>query len=546
MKKKVIFLVPALLGLFLSACGGGGNTGGNTSATSNDGSTPSTPSAPKKNSLQTFNEAKNETAQAVQYEYDFNITAKIKYKNAVNFTPATYFGTTYVNEGAQSTQFLQVRNITGALVIDSTNYIYNVGTDLIKISADEDKDFSTVNHETVQAGHNFDKANFGYILKNLGDADCLKAEYKNSRYELSLKTNFAQDSLLGVLNFIDSKKIINALNEYTTDKWGVGFEVNAWATLTNDNTKLAKFHFDAGVNIKDVFEIGFEFEQTFKKYSGVTITLPSFSNTITEESAIKAELNTIKNIYDSSKATSTSYYKYNVKTTVDHGVSKGNPLGLAVNSTTQGNARRQIINNKVYFNNKLEVDSDYKNNDQLGDLVKDYNSYRAMLNDGSDTVYDVDDPTIGTNKYYALSGYNNYSIDEYYMLPVSDFLSFDNIKVIKKTTDKSNNTVYKFGLTTDSMKQLLNHYNKSIRIDFKGETVFDIYNIQSDFTGKKASFVLTTNSDGKVVSLDIDLKGFYVEKESSDHVKYRLETSIEYDWSKTYSAATKKEDIDNK
>ena len=540
----MIFLVPALLGLFLSSCGGGG--GGATSNSPSGGGNNQSSTQPQLTPLQAFNKAKNETVEATQYEYDFNVTAKIKYKSAVNFTPATYSGTTYVNEGAGSTQFLQIRNISGALVIDSTNYIYNVGTDLVKISADEHKDFSVISHETVQAGHDFDKANFGYILKNLNDADCLKVEYKNSRYELSLKTNFSQNSLLGILNFIDSKKIINALSEYTTDKWGVGFEVNTWATLTSNKSKLEKFHFDASVNIKDVFEIGFEMEQTFKKYSGVTITLPSFNNTINEENAVKNELAVIKNSYNSAKASNTSYYTYRVKTTVDHGVSKGNPLGLAVNSTTQGNARRQILDNKVYFNNKIEVDSDYKNNDQLGNLVKDYNSYRAMLNDGSDTVYDVDDPTIGTNKYYELSDYNNYSIDEYYMLPVSDFLSFDNIKIIKKTTDKNNNTVYKFGLTTDSIKQLLNHYNKSIRIDFTGVTLFDIYNIQSDFSGKKASFVLTINGDGKIASLDIDLKGFYVEKESSDHVKYRLETYIEYDWSKTYTAATKKGDIDNK
>ena len=542
MKRKMIFLVPALLGLFLSSCGGGG---GDASNTSNGGGNNQS-STQQLTPLQAFNQAKKGTVEAIQYEYDFNVTAQIKYKSAVSFTPATYSGTTYVNESAESTQFLQVRNISGALVIDSTNYIYNVGTDLIKISADEDKDFSTINHETVQAGHDFDKTNFGYILKNLSDADCLNVEYTNSRYELSLKTNFSQNSLLGILNFIDSKKILNALSEYTTDKWGVGFEVNAWATLNGEKNKLAKFHFDASVNIKDVFEIGFEMEQTFKKYSGVTINLPTFANTINDETVIKNELSSIKSVFNNSKEMASSYYTYKVKTTVDHGVSKGNPLGLAVNSTTQGNARRQLVNGKVYFNNKIEVDSDYKNKDQLGDLVKDYNSYRAMLNDGNDTVYDVDDPTIGTNKYYALSNYDNYSIDEYYMLPATDFLSFDNVKIIKKTTDKDNNTIYKFGLTTESIKQLLNHYNKSIRIDFTGVTVFDIYNIQSDFNGKKASFVVKTSSDGKIVSLDIDLKGFYVEKGSSDHVKYRLEASIEYDYNKTYSAATTKEDIDNR
>ncbi|MBO7573740.1 MAG: hypothetical protein J6T25_03070 [Bacilli bacterium] len=526
MKRKTITMVAILAGMLLSSCGG--------------------TTKPQEDYTEAFKRARDNTQELIEYQYDFELTASIKYKDAVSFSPATYRGTTYVNTSNSETQFLQKRELSGLLVFDSTTYIYNSGTDLIKISADEDKDFSVINHETVPSVYDFDKHNFGYILKNLNDSGFSKAKYSSGKYELSLHTNFSQDSILNVLNFIDSKLILKAINKFTTKEWGVGLSVNSWATIDDNSKCLKVFHFDAGISIKDTFDIRFNFEQTFTKYSGVTITLPSFANTINDETAIKNELNTIKTIYNDSKAAATSYYTYKVKTTVDHGVSKSNPLGLAVNSTTQGNARRQILNDKVYFNNKIEVDSDYKNNDQLGNLIKDYNSYRAMLNDGNDTVYDVDDPTIGTNKYYALSNYDNYAIDEYYMLPVSDFLSFDNIKIIKKTTDKNNNTIYKFGLTTDSIKQLLNHYNKSIRIDFTGATVFDIYNIQSDFSGKKASFKLTVNSDGKIASLDIDLKGFYVEKESSDHVKYRLETSIQYDWGKTYNAATKKEDIDNK
>lgn len=525
MKKKLLFLVPALFGTLLSACGGS--------------------SQPTEDHAAIVKQAKKQTTDLLSYQYNFNLSAKIKFKSAVSFSPATYSGTTYVNTGASHTQFLQRRELSGLLLIDSTNYIYNVDTDLIKISADENKDFSVINHETVDSIYDFDKHNFGYILKNLNDDGFLKVKKSGDKYNLSLKTNFSQDSLLGMLNFLDSKIIINELNKYTTSQWGVGLSVNSWVTLNSDKSYLDTFHFDAAVTIKDTFEIGFEFNQTFTKYGNVNIQLPTFTNTITDQTQVSNELSSVKNIVNASKGASSSYYDYEVKTTVDHGVSRSNPLGLAVNSKTKGSAKRQIVGSDIFFNNRLMVDSDYKNNDQLGDLVKDYDSYRARLNDTNKSVYDVEDPKVGFNKYTLLENYNEDNIDNYYMLPEVDMLSYDSIKVVKKTTDSNNNTVYKFGLSSNGVKNLLDFYNSSIRIDFTRATIFDIYDIKSDFVAKKAFVTYTVNAQGKLQAIDIDLKGFYVEKTSGDQVKFRLETSIDYDWTKTYTAATSKEAIDD-
>lgn len=529
MNKRLFAFLPLLLCMPLAGCSG-----------AEDGTTQLPP-----NNIETFKNARNNTVNTNQYQYDFEVSAKIKFKDAVNFSPATYSGTTYYNSDAAGTNFLQVRNITGALVIDSTNYIYNVGTDLIKISADEDKDFSVINHESIQTAQELDKNNFSYILKTLNDDHFIKINVVGDKYDISLKTDFSQDSLLGILNFIDSNIILKALSAYTKSEWGVGFEVNTWATLDSTRTHLNTFHFDASVNIKDVLEVSFLIEQRFTKYIDVTITLPTFTNTIVEESAVNNELASINQVYTSSKKAATSYYTFDVKTAVDHGVSKTNPLGLAVNSRTQGKAKRQLIADKVYFNNRLEVDSDYKNKDQYGDLVKDYDSYRARLNDGTDSVYDVLDPKIGSNQYKKLSDYSESAIDEYYMLPDQSLFSFNNIKVLKKSTDDSGNTTYKFGLSGDAVNTILAQYNSAIRIDFTRETIFDIYKIKSNFVAKKALFTLTINSANKLTDINIDLKGFYTEKDSEDQVKFRLQNKISFDWTKTYTAATTKEDIDN-
>ena len=150
MKKKLLF-VPILLGMLVSSCGGSGGD------------------VPTEDYKATFNAARKNTSTALAYEYDFSVKAKIKFAGAVSFSPANYSGTTYVKTENPNTQFLQRRELSGALVIDSTNYVYNIGTDLIKISADENKDFSVVNHETVSSIYDFDKFNFGHILKTLND-----------------------------------------------------------------------------------------------------------------------------------------------------------------------------------------------------------------------------------------------------------------------------------------------------------------------------------------------------------------------------------------
>ena len=43
----------------------------------------------------------------------------------------------------------------------------------------------------------------------------------------------------------------------------------------------------------------------------------------------------------------------------------------------------------------------------------------------------------------------------------------------------------------------------------------------------------------------MDFKGFYIHKPTSKQVKFRLEVDIEFDYSKSYTAVSKKEDIDN-
>ena len=526
--KKRLFIIP-LTAFLLCGCGStGGGTGGG-------GDNP----GPVEDFKDTFLRAKNNIFDNRVYEYNYTAEAKIKFKNAIDWSPAKLSGTVQYDALAADTQYMHKKDVTGALVFDYTTYTYNQGLDLITVNANEKKDFSIVNKGEIPDNYDFETNSIGLILKTLANNDNLKVTKSGDKYNLDLKTSFAQGSLLSVLNYVDSKKIVNTLSEYTTDKWGVGFEYNCYATLNASMTSVASFHFDASVNIKDTLEIGFSFDQAFSKVgTGVKISLPEFANTFTSKSDIETNLAVLNNAIGEAKK---NYYDYKLKTGVDHGVSKSNPFGMAVNSTSAGYARREIIGNDVYFHNRLEVDSDYKNKDQLGGLVEDYERYRAKLSTGE--VYDVEDGIL-KNTYTLLEDYNNDAIDDYYMMVNSNWFTADTVKIMRKTTDKSGNNIYRLGVGADTIKTILEDYNKSIRIDAKGITPVKVYDIRSSFETKKAEIEFTIDSNGKMTNIDFDIKGFYV-CETGKQVKYDCDLEIEFDYTKkAYHAPSDKKDIE--
>lgn len=532
---KKLFVLP-LAALLLTGCGG--TTGGTTSGgdTSGSGKTP-TP-GPTVSDRERFFRAKTKTYENDVYEYNYTAEAKIKFKDAITFTPANLSGTIQYNKNASDTQYMHKKDVTGPLVFDYTTYTYNQGLDMITINANEKKDFSIVNREVLPSNYQFETNSIGLILKTLADNDNLKVTKSDDKYMLDLKTNFAQDSFLSILNYVDSKKIIDTLSDLTVSKWGISFGYNCYAKLNAAETSVSAFHFDASVNVKDTVEIGFTFDQTFTKVgSDVLIELPKFENTFTSRTDIETNLSVLNGALNDAKK---NYYDYKLKTGVDHGVSKSNPLGLAVNSTSAGYARREIVGNNVYFHNRLEVDSDYKNKDQLGDLVKDYERYRAKLSTGE--VYDVEDGIL-KNTYTLMENYNNDAIDDYYMMVHSNWFTSDTVKIMRKTTDKNGNNIYRLGIGADTIKTILEDYNKSIRIDSEGKTQVKVYDIRKSFETKKSEVEFIIDKNGKMTNIDIDFKGFYV-CETGKQVKYDCDLEINFDYAKeAYHAPSDKKDI---
>lgn len=483
-----------------------------------------------------FVRAKTKTYENQTYEYTYEANASIKFAGELTVSPAKISGTIQYNENAAETNYMHKKDVSGALVWDYTTYTYNIGNDLITLNANESKDFSVVNNGSIPSNYDFETNSIGVLLKQLSDNENLSVTKSGEKYNLALKTNFAQDSALSALNKIDSKKLIDKLSAYTTEQWGVGFTNECYAILNSDNKTVKDFHFGFGVNIKDVFEISFTFDQHFTKIGGgISIELPTFDSTFTKPNEITTNIAPLANAYKDAK---NAYYEYLVKTGVDRGIEKGNPLGLAVNSTSDGWAKRETINNEVYFMNFLEFDSDYKNADQYkSDGVVDYNALRGKINTSGNPVYDQfygvllkDGDPVQVTEY-------DKNVDDYYMCFDESLLTSDCTKLLRVSADKKNNKTYKLGIGSDTIKSILEHYNDSIRIDKAGNLDVKVYDIASDFQPKKSEIEMVLDGNGKLTTVDMEFKGFYVVPDGKQ-VKFTFKLELEFDYTKTYSAIT--------
>lgn len=533
--KTWIMASALLVSLMLAGCGG---DPGNSSSTASVIADP----------LARYAAGRNEVLTADQFEYDFAFTASIKYKAMASALPVTYSGTTQWNKAGAHTNYFQSRSVSIKLFSDEFayhTYGFNLDKVYVSVNGDDAADFSSRKSEvvaSVESGVFEDKSLGKFFLRYLDPSSLSGVSQANNRYQLSIKAASQAEAFKSVLGTLDISQLAKAVSSVTANEWGVGVNANAYVEFVNNSIHL--FHVDLSVS-KDDFTLALAYDQTYSHIgSGVTISLPTFGNGIVDPSALSEELSGLNTAFVASKAAASSQYDYSLKTAVDHGHSSANPLGLAVNSTSAGTTKRALLNDKVYFDNRLEVDSDYKNKGQYPNVAQDYERYRAKVNDGKDTVYDCIDETFPkANVYTALTNYANESIDAYYLLPNSAYLSADYVKILTKKARDNGGYEYKLGLTPEAMEAILKESNASIRLDPTLATPLDVYQIASDFSAKKISYVVDTNSSGTIDSVRLLAKGFYT-MTGGDFVRYAYDLTLTYDWSaKAYVIPTSTSEI---
>lgn len=496
--------------------------------------------------VELFLTSRNNTISATEYEYEYEMNAKLQYKIGGLTGPwASAITSGYVmwDSEAEETNYLMERNASGLLLIDGTSYTFNKGNTMITQNLNTAKDFAIQESETIDPNFNFESRTFANILNTL-EAEDIKSVTKasNNKYKISYNSSInVFKNFLFKVDTVFISDLISLLSENINNETSFSFGTEFDNSVTINNDKITAFEYKMQINVSN-FTFSLDYSQDFINIGkNVNIVLPNLNNIIVNKDDIKNELSTINNALYLTKNQEFSKYDFNIKTAIDYGFSLDNIFGLAINSHSRGTATRKIVNDNIYFLNKLEVDSDYKNDNEN---ITDYERYRAVLLDGS--VYDAEDRIWPlSNKFAQLEDYNNYEIDDFYgLFSEKIFSDANNISIIKKTTQK-NITSYDIGFSASAIRELLEYYNNVIRLDVNLVEEIKIYDIGENFIIKNLDFKINIDNFGKIFNIEINTKGYYVDT-TGKPLKWSFKNQIDFEDISSYQIPVNISDIELK
>lgn len=448
------------------------------------------------NSRDHFLEARDNTINSNQFEYDFNLNVITAY-GSIEGPSAIIGGTTKYNSNANST-YLHFEERTGLLIGDGKIYKVKTGTDLMTFKLNKNDKLTSYSVETVPNNYKYDTSSFAKALFEFDQEQILSVTSSNQKFALNFSGSFT-GFINSTLTFLNHPIVDVILQQWITLP---NHDSNLAAYVTFENGCINTFEYEFTISVTDA-SLTLSYSLDFVKVgNGVTITPPDFSGVAISESAVSAKLDTIKTALNAYRATTYSGYNYRLDTKVDY------PNAFAIDSTIQGRTMRKIDQGISYFWNRIDLDSDYKNNDLYNDKgIIDYERYRVKY--ANQSVYDVEDRTFPlSNLYTEIANYANDSLDSFYFLLPNDFYTTANISTVEEKST-SGVTTYSLGLSQASVPNLLAFADDSARLDLAGTNEFNIYNVESSLDIKSSEFDIVITS-GVFTSLLIDVEGRYV------------------------------------
>ncbi|AIO19430.1 Listeria-Bacteroides repeat domain [Candidatus Izimaplasma bacterium HR1] len=455
-----------------------------------------------------FFDARTNTVDASEFEYDYNLSVDIAL-GGIGGPSAVIEGN--VKYDSESTiPYYRYEELSGLILFDGIRHSFLKDNSLTTISYDTENKLTGFDSETVLSEFDFEYSVFAKVLFEYTETQISDIIYHSgSKYEIEFNG--------GASNIMDTVLAIIG-NPLITEFIGIPENETDFAAYVNiEDGFIKSYEYDFEVESL-ASTLTFHYDLTFLEVgSNVTINIPSFdglSMSSSEISETTTSINTILNNYLNQEY---SEYDYNVQTHVDY------PSSLSIDSTTQGRTMRMVSGSDVYFWNRVEVDSDYKNDNLYDGDIVDYERYRVMYLNGD--VYEVEDGFF-SNTYNLISAYDNYSVDEYYLFLPSFLVDSANISLIQESVD-GDETTYSIVLNSTSVLELLEFIDDSVRIDFTGVNEFEIYNIESGFEVTYTSFTIKADSNG-LVSIEMNIDGIYIGSYTDTTFNGELEFGLDY------------------
>jgi hypothetical protein len=436
-----------------------------------------------------FITAKDELSSSDRFEYNYELSVDTDFFN-LGGPSALSNGTVKYNNNLEYKYYKKEVN-SGILRYDNTIYSIRKDDVLTSIKLNEKDIVYDSDMELVATDFKYESSSFAKVLFEYDEKDIKEVILdKNGKY----KINYSG----GVSNYVDTalELIGSSVVDYFIDLPEIDKSLTTYVTF-NDNS-IGTYEYNFTISLKGA-TLSFNYMLEIIKLNEEVLIEPlQFEGLSLDQNDINEKLSQISLNLDLYKNLENTSYDFDIKTEVDFASS------IAINSRSQGHTLRYVEGDNVFFNNRLEFDSDYKNNDLYKSFnIKDYERYRVKYENLD--VYDIEDIVGPFNNYKKLEQYDNSKFDEYYFLLENDFFNINYISVIQYIS-VNNKNIYNIGLSYEGVQALLDFTNKNVRVDVNLLNNIEIFNNIGDLEIGSIYFQMVFE-DNLLKSIEIEIKG---------------------------------------
>lgn len=446
--------------------------------------------------LNAFQEARANTIgndiKSYEYDYVINATATALGQKFEGTTK----GNSKYNEN-NSVSFYDTHENSGVLFYDGTVYQIKNNNELQTVYLNKEGSMSAFSSKQVEDSYRCDFNSFAKALFSYEDKDIKGIEKTETEGKYRLITKIGVSDVVALIGNNLNNPIIESL---ITELPETSIDTNMFVTF--NKSQLSTYTYIITIDVSNI-TFNLEYILTFKNIGASNvIEVKDFGDLYLTKEAIQNKKNSIYNCLKSFIKQKSSGYDFVIKTAVDHGFSS-----IEINSTFKGSSFRYIDEDKTFFHNDIEIDSDYKNSDLYKSQgIDDIHIKKTKLE--NEEVYFIEKKML-KDKITLVNDYvdNDYDIYNFY----NSYLNFEDITFIQEKT-KEDKSIYSIGTSKNDIINVLKWLNVNLDLDPLDNASVDV-DIFGDFVEDSVCindviFEITVQND-KFLSMRIKCKGSY-------------------------------------
>lgn len=425
-------------------------------------------------------QAVSETYASDSYNYTYEFNVQVAYKFEGVFGPwanATFKGEVFYKSNPLGyDQFYVNRNLSGLLLPDTEQIIYNIDDNIITLNLGKDEVLVTYPKREIGSNYLLETNIFGDVLKNLNDDMITSLSYFKSRDEYIVNLDASSNSSL-ITSLTEVSKVID-----TSSSGDSPIGIDSELKFTLSNNKIKDFSYEVEFNILDVY-FTISYTQTFASFYVESIENPTPEGYLIGEDLEVAQT-LLKNLVSSKFTSDNLSYDFFIDTEVDPGI-----LDISLGTRSVGFYYQTVIDDIKYFTQRFEFDGDYE-----PDKI-DHERYRALINDGTGEIWDEHIVVFGSNDFEIVYDTDYYEVMTMFLY---DFEWIIDQSKMMEVLDNEGITTYRLIFEEDTFKAILEKYNDMIDYEiFKIESGLQMGDVEINFIFENGNLnEITMNIDG--------------------------------------------------